>query len=51
MTEQDVRWLQRFSNYRKALGQLTEGIDLAGSRELSLLHDKMTGEVQKHGLA
>lgn len=37
MTKQDVRWLQRFSNYRKALQQLGEGVDLARSRELSRL--------------
>lgn len=34
---QDIRWLQRFSNYQKALKQLKAGADLASTRELSLL--------------
>lgn len=33
----DIRWQQRFSNYKKALLQLRNGVDLAAQRELSLL--------------
>lgn len=35
MSNQDVRWLQRLSNYRKALLQLTEVVELATARPLS----------------
>lgn len=37
MTEQDVRWYQRFQNYRKAFHQLAEAVDLMRERELSKL--------------
>jgi nucleotidyltransferase substrate binding protein (TIGR01987 family) len=37
MTTQDTRWLQRFSNYQKALLTLSEAADLAGKRALSNL--------------
>lgn len=33
----DIRWQQRFSNYKKALLQLKSGVDLVAQRELSLL--------------
>lgn len=33
----DVRWLQRFQNFRKALTQLEQAVMLAESRELSSL--------------
>ncbi|NOY13030.1 MAG: nucleotidyltransferase [Deltaproteobacteria bacterium] len=35
--EMDIRWQQRFQNYRKALSQLQEATDLSKSRELSKL--------------
>lgn len=35
MTEFDIRWKQRFSNYQKALGQLTEAVGLLQQRSLS----------------
>lgn len=38
----DIRWQQRFSNYKKALLQLRNGVDLAAQRELSLLDAKGT---------
>lgn len=38
----DTRWQQRFSNYRKALGQLENAVILSKSRELS--------ELEKQGL-
>jgi nucleotidyltransferase substrate binding protein (TIGR01987 family) len=34
---QDIRWVQRFSNYKRALIQLKNGVDLAKERELSPL--------------
>lgn len=40
MTTQDTRWLQRFSNYQKALLTLTEAADLAGARALSNLEQQ-----------
>jgi nucleotidyltransferase substrate binding protein (TIGR01987 family) len=33
----DIRWIQRLSNYRKALDNLREAVDLAKTRELSKL--------------
>lgn len=33
----DTRWLQRFSNYKKALRQLDDAVELSKKRELSLL--------------
>jgi len=35
MKNPDVRWLQRFENYKKALAQLQDAVALAGRRELS----------------
>lgn len=37
MTEKDIRWVQRFSNYQKALRQLEEAVDLMKTRDLSQL--------------
>jgi len=37
MENKDVRWKQRFSNYRKALQQLKEAVDLKKTRPLSNL--------------
>ena len=37
MTPADVRWQQRFSNFRRALAQLAEAVDLSRVRELSRL--------------
>jgi nucleotidyltransferase substrate binding protein (TIGR01987 family) len=39
MSEKDVRWIQRYSNYAKALGQLSKFIE---KKELN--------ELEKHGL-
>jgi nucleotidyltransferase substrate binding protein (TIGR01987 family) len=44
---QDVRWLQRFANYRKALAQLRSAVELAATRSLSDL--EMQGLVQAFG--
>jgi nucleotidyltransferase substrate binding protein (TIGR01987 family) len=40
MTIQDTRWLQRFSNYQKALLTLSDAADLAGTRALSNLEQQ-----------
>ncbi|MBE0483766.1 MAG: nucleotidyltransferase substrate binding protein [Bacterioplanes sp.] len=39
---QDIRWQQRFANYRKALAQLTAATELAAQRSLS--------DLEKQGL-
>lgn len=36
----NIRWKQRFSNYRKALAQLKEAIDLANQRPLTKLEEQ-----------
>ena len=37
MNPTDVRWQQRFSNFKRALAQLAEAVDLSKARELSRL--------------
>ncbi len=34
---QDIRWIQRFNNYKKALKQLRDAVELMEKRELSIL--------------
>jgi len=33
----DIRWIQRYSNFKKALSNLSEAVELANERELSKL--------------
>ena len=40
MKNQDVRWVQRFQNYRQALSRLTEAVKLSGERPLSELEQQ-----------
>ena len=40
MTTQDIRWIQRFSNYQKALLTLSEATELADARVLSNLEQQ-----------
>ena len=40
MENQDIRWVQRLSNYRKALGQLEEAVELALERKLTKLEEQ-----------
>lgn len=40
MNDQDIRWRQRFANYKKALRQLQEAVDLSEQRELSKLEEQ-----------
>ena len=35
--EQDIRWIQRFENYKKALKNLSEAVELHSERKLSKL--------------
>jgi nucleotidyltransferase substrate binding protein (TIGR01987 family) len=37
MAAKDIRWIQRFQNFSKALSQLAEAVELAGERDLSKL--------------
>jgi len=39
-TTEDIRWKQRFSNYKKALSQLTMAVSLANTRTLSDLEQQ-----------
>ncbi len=40
MEEQDVRWIQRFQNYEKALVQLQEAVQITYKRELTNLESQ-----------
>jgi len=40
MTDKDIRWKQRFDNYRRALKTLTEAVDLSQQRPLSKLEQQ-----------
>lgn len=40
MSKEDIRWIQRFNNYRKALARLGEAVALAEERDLSDLEQQ-----------
>lgn len=40
MTNQDIRWVQRFHNFSRALNELEEGISLAVQRPLTKLEQQ-----------
>ena len=40
MAGQDIRWVQRFSNYRKAMLTLSKAADLASTRALTNLEQQ-----------
>ena len=40
MSDEDVRWIQRFSNFIKALAQLQQAIELAQQRPLTQLEEQ-----------
>jgi lipase chaperone LimK len=42
MDDQEIRWKQRFGNYKKALAKLGEAVQLDAERELS--------ELEKQGI-
>lgn len=37
---EDIRWKQRFDNFKRALKTMTEAVDLAGQRDLSRLEQQ-----------
>ena len=45
--KQDVRWLQRFSNYRKALSKLSKAVDIVSSQ---MEEDEDIDELLEEGL-
>ena len=51
--QQDIRWLQRFDNYQRALARLREGVELAEQRALSDLEQQgfIQGFKSTHELA
>jgi dipeptidase len=40
MKNQDIRWMQRFQNYRQALARLSEAVALSRQRALSELEEQ-----------
>ena len=40
MENQDTRWVQRFNNYKKALNQLKNAVELSKTRKLSDLEEQ-----------
>ncbi|SKC55835.1 nucleotidyltransferase substrate binding protein, HI0074 family [Maledivibacter halophilus] len=42
MVNKDIRWIQRFNNYKKAFDQLGEAMELMDKRELSRLEKQGT---------
>ncbi len=40
MANEDIRWIQRFNNYRKALARLSEAVTLTEERDLSDLEQQ-----------
>jgi len=40
MDNKDIRWMQRFNNYKKALARLTSAIELSQERDLSDLEQQ-----------
>jgi nucleotidyltransferase substrate binding protein (TIGR01987 family) len=40
MSDQDIRWIQRFSNFVKAFSQFKEAVSLAQQRQLSNLEEQ-----------
>ena len=47
MANQDIRWQQRFSNYRKALAKLTQAVDLLS---VQVERDESVDELLQEGL-
>lgn len=42
MENKDIRWIQRFNNYKKALARLSDAVQLSKERSLS--------DIEKQGL-
>ncbi|MBQ8442067.1 MAG: nucleotidyltransferase substrate binding protein [Bacteroides sp.] len=47
MVQQDIRWQQRFSNYRKALAKLTQAVELLSEQ---IERDEAVDELLQEGL-
>ena len=47
MIKQDIRWQQRFSNYRKALAKLIQAVDLLS---VQIERDESVAELLQEGL-
>ena len=47
MVQQDIRWQQRFSNYRKALAKLAQAVELLSER---IERDEAVDELLQEGL-
>ena len=47
MIKQDIRWQQRFSNYRKALAKLIQAVDLLS---VQVERDESVAELLQEGL-
>jgi nucleotidyltransferase substrate binding protein (TIGR01987 family) len=49
--EQDIRWEQRFTNYKKALGKLTEAVNYIKNKEIDkIVTSHALDEIIKEGL-
>ena len=44
MNDKDIRWIQRFANYRKALSRLSQAVDILSGQENGELDDLLTGK-------
>ena len=44
MEEKDIRWIQRFSNYRKALLQMGKAVDIVSTRLGNTDQDELMAE-------
>ena len=40
MTAKDIRWIQRYNNFKKAFGQLSDAVKLTEQRQLSKLEEQ-----------
>jgi nucleotidyltransferase substrate binding protein (TIGR01987 family) len=40
MSSEDIRWIQRFNNFKKALAQLAKAVELSNERPLSELEEQ-----------
>ena len=40
MQNKDVRWIQRYANFKKAVGQLNDAVNLSKQRALSKLEEQ-----------
>ena len=49
--QQDIRWLQRFDNYQRALKRLQDAKDLADSRKLTDIdNENLIDHIERVGI-